>query len=99
MKEFLADLGINIGISVAGFFGSLVMIGKTSAYELKKTMFSILAGVASANYLTPIVSDMLRITNQQYQYSIAFVMGFLGLKGIEIVADKLIKNKVKNEHN
>lgn len=93
MKELLEGLGINVGISVAGFFGSLVMIGKTSAYELKKTMFSILAGVASANYLTPIVCDMLRVTNQQYQFSIAFVMGFLGLKGIEITADKLVKKR------
>ena len=97
MRELLEGLGINIGISVAGFFGSLVMVGKTSAYELKKTLFSILAGVASANYLTPIVSDMLRVTNQQYQFSIAFIMGFLGLKGIEIVADKLIKNKKNND--
>lgn len=93
MKELLEGLGINVGISVAGFFGSLVMIGKTSAYELKKTMFSILAGVASANYLTPIVCDMLRVTTQQYQFSIAFVMGFLGLKGIEITADKLVKKR------
>lgn len=99
MKDFLQELGINIGVSVAGFFGSLVMVGKTSAYELKKTLFSILAGVTAANYLTPIVSDVLRVTNQQYQFSIAFIMGFLGLKGIEIVADKLIKNKMKDESN
>lgn len=91
INEILKELGINVGISVAGFFGSLIMVGKTSAYELKKTLLAILAGVASANYLTPIVADMLRVTNQQYQFSIAFIMGFLGLKGIEIISDKFVK--------
>lgn len=92
LKDILAELGINVGLSVAGLFGSLVMVGKTSAYELKKTCISILAGTCAANYLTPIAADMLRnVDIEKYQFALAFLFGFIGLKGIEIMVDKVIK--------
>ena len=43
MKEVLQDIGINISISVAGLFGSLLLIGKQSELNLKATFFSILS--------------------------------------------------------
>jgi hypothetical protein len=94
MHEVLKELGINIGLSVAGLFGSLVMVGKTSAYELKKTSASILAGVAAANYLTPIATAILsNIDIENYKFAVAFLLGFLGLKGIELMVDRLVKKK------
>jgi hypothetical protein len=90
MKQFLQDIGINIGISIAGLFGSLLLIGKTSAHDLKTTIISLISGVASANYLTPMVSDLFAI-KMEYQYGIAFVLGFLGLKGVEKVSEKFMK--------
>jgi hypothetical protein len=92
MKEFLEGLGIHIGLSVAGFFGSLLMIGKASAFDLRTTFTSIIAGVASANYLTPAVVDMLRLGDSEYILSIAFLIGFLGLKGVEVASNKLFKS-------
>lgn len=90
MNEILKELGINVGISVAGFFGSLLMVGKSSAYNLKRTLVSLLAGVASANYLTPIVRDIMNnFSTEHYEYSIAFMLGFLGLKGIESIMNKM----------
>ena len=94
MQEFLKELGINISISVAGLFGSLLLIGKDATVNLKTTFFSIVSGVASANYITPIVIDISRV-NPKYQMSVGFILGFLGLKGVEIISNKLIK-KVKN---
>lgn len=92
LSDILKELGINIGMSVAGLFGSLVMVGKTSAYHVKKTMASILAGVCAANYLTPLVSAVLQsIDVEKYKFALAFLLGFLGLKGIEIISDKLMK--------
>jgi hypothetical protein len=55
MKEFIEQLGINIAISIAGLFGSLLMIGKNAAQTWKTTIFSMLSGVACANYITPII--------------------------------------------
>jgi hypothetical protein len=59
MKQLLHDLGINLGLSFAGFAGSLVMIGKKE-FSWKKAVISIPSGVFSANYLTPIVVDGMR---------------------------------------
>lgn len=95
IKEFLQEVGINIGISVAGLFGSLLLIGKSATVNLKATFFSIISGVASANYITPIVIDVVRV-DEKYQMSIGFILGFLGLKGVEFVSNKFLK-KVKNE--
>lgn len=92
MIDTLKDVGINIGLIVAGFFGSLLMINKQSAESIKSTLMSIVAGVASANYLTPIVIDMFRVEKQTYTLSIAFILGFLGLKGVEVITSKFIKN-------
>ena len=82
IKEFLQEVGINIGISVAGLFGALLLIGKSATVNLKTTFFSIISGVASANYITPIVIDLIRV-DEKYQMSIGFILGFLGLKGVE----------------
>lgn len=92
MRDFLASIGINVGLSVAGFFGSLLMVGKSSAYDLKTTFMAIIAGTASANYLTPAVVDTLRLQGTDYVFSMAFLIGFLGLKLVESVSKKLFKS-------
>jgi hypothetical protein len=92
MKEFLESIGVNIGIALAGLFGSLIMLGKNSSVNLKTTLFAIITGVSSANYITPIVSDMINISNQ-YQMGVAFILGFLGLKGVEKISEKVLKEE------
>lgn len=98
MIDTLKDIGINIGLIVAGFFGSLLMINKQSAENVKSTLMSIVAGVASANYLTPMVIDMFRVEKQTYTLSIAFILGFLGLKGVELITSKFMKNGNSNNN-
>ena len=97
MKDILQDIGINVGISVAGLFGSLLLIGKTATVNLKTTFFSIVSGVASANYITPLVMDLSRV-DVKYQMSVAFILGFLGLKGVEFFSNKFL-NKKKDDAN
>jgi len=94
MKEILEEIGINIGISVAGLFGSLLLIGKDAALQWKTSIFSIISGVASANYLTPVLIDIIRL-DSKYEISVGFVLGFLGLKGVEMVSNKLVKDVKK----
>jgi len=88
MKEFLRDIGINIGIVVAGFAGSLVNVGKNAHTNWPATIASILAGTLSANYLTPIAVEFLKL-GQSTQYGCAFLMGFLGLHGVRYILKKL----------
>ena len=95
MTEFIKELGINVGISIAGLFGSLLMIGKKSAQNLRTTIFSMISGVACANYLTPVILSITSL-DMKYQFSVAFVLGFLGLKSVEIVAAKILNIKHNN---
>ena len=69
MQDILKDIGINIGISIAGLFGSLILIGKNAALKWKTSVFSIITGVASANYITPVAVDM-----QIIKFEIALVI-------------------------
>jgi hypothetical protein len=89
MKDQLRDLGINIGLIVAGFAGSLMTVKKDGHKDWFTTITSLMAGTLSANYLTPVVIDLLSIGNSNTQYAAAFVLGFLGLHGVEYVINRL----------
>lgn len=100
MKELIEQLGINIAISIAGLFGSLLMIGKNAATQWRTTIFSMISGVACANYITPIILDITRI-DIKYQVSVGFVLGFLGLRSVELISKKFVKEikEDKKEEN
>ena len=61
MKEFLISIGLNIGLAVSGFFGSLLLVGKQKNQNLREQVFSVIGGTMSANYLTPVVIDLLGV--------------------------------------
>lgn len=92
MKTFFEEIGINIGLSIAGLFGSLLLLGKQAVSNMRGTLISLITGVASANYLTPVVSDLLKLSDDSYKFGIAFILGFLGLKGVEKMSKIMFKN-------
>lgn len=95
-EQFLLRYGIHIGFMVSGFFGALLLVSRDSAQKLSTTIASILAGTACANYLTPVVMTFLPESVQlNGKYAVAFTMGFLGLKGLELVLNRLFKVKVE----
>jgi hypothetical protein len=94
MKTFLDDIGINIMQSVAGMVGSLLFVGKEGAKNIKQTFFSIITGTASANYLTPIVIELIKVENTKMENGIAFILGFIGLKGVEAISKRFFKDKI-----
>lgn len=97
-EQFLLRYGIHIGFIVSGFFGALLLVSRDSAQRLSTTIASILAGTACANYLTPVVMSMLPQSVQNNgKYAAAFIMGFLGLKGLELVLNKFFKVKMDPE--
>ena len=87
-EQFLLRYGIHIGFIVSGFFGALLLVSRDSAQRLSTTIASILAGTACANYLIP---ESVQLNGK---YAVAFTMGFLGLKGLELVLNKLFKVKM-----
>ena len=91
--KLLEEFGINIMQSVAGLFGALLFLGKEGAKNLKQTFLSLITGVASANYLTPVVVEMMSIENSSYSNGVAFLLGYVGLKGVEKISAKFFKDK------
>ena len=88
MKEFLMDLGFNIGLALSGLLGSLVTIWRSKKkMNVKEQALSMIAGTLSANYLTPLVISFMDLKDNT-QFGVAFVVGFGGLKAVEYVYDK-----------
>jgi len=61
-------------------------------------VFSVIGGTMSANYLTPVVIDLLGVKGESLKYGFAFVIGFGGLKIVELVYEKYI-SKLKSGKN
>ena len=96
-ESSLIKYGLDIGFMVSGFFGALLLTSKNSAQKLSTTIASILAGTACANYLTPVVMNFLPdAVKNSGKYAVAFIMGFMGLKGIELVIEKFLLKKIND---
>lgn len=89
----LKEYGIDVGLLISGLFGSILLMSKGAAMNLTRTISSLLGGAASANYITPIVVNLAKLDNTHYHYGIAFLLGFLGLRGIEYFSKKLIPDE------
>ena len=86
----LTQYGIDIGLLISGLFGAILLTSKGSAMNLGRTFSSLVGGAASANYITPVIVSLTKLENMHFQYSIAFLLGFLGLKGVEYFSSKII---------
>lgn len=82
------NIGLNIGLAVSGFFGSLLLVGKQKEHNLREQIYSVIGGTMSANYLTPVIIDTFKLQTESLQYGVAFVVGFGGLKVVEFVYEK-----------
>jgi hypothetical protein len=82
---------------VAGFFGSLVGVSRQSHKNIGGLVIAVLSGTASATYLTPIIADLLKINDPKYMLGLSFLMGTLGLRGVEFITEKLQITKTTTE--
>ena len=86
----MKDIGITISFLISGLFGAILMASKNAQTSIKSTILSIFGGMAAANYLTPIMTDLLNLKEAKLQNGLAFIVGFLGLKLVEILSDKFL---------
>jgi hypothetical protein len=84
MKKILTEFGINMSLMMAGLFGALIFVAGKKNVNIKASIVGVVSGTFSANYLTPLVINIFGIT-QNLQFGIAFLLGYLGLKGMERV--------------
>jgi hypothetical protein len=93
MIDELKRAGIDLGLALAGFAGSVLMSSKESGKNLGRTVASLLGGAASANYVTPLILKLARLDGEpQYAYAAAFLLGFCGLRAVETISTKLISD-------
>lgn len=90
----LKDYGIDVGLLISGLFGAILLTSKSSAMNLARTIYSLIAGAASANYITPIVVSVTKLDESHFHYGIAFLLGFLGLKGVEYFSLKILPDQI-----
>lgn len=93
----LKEYGIDVGLLTSGLFGAILLTSKGSAMNLTRTVSSLVGGAASANYITPIVVSMTNLDNSHYHYGIAFLLGFLGLRGVEYFSKKVLPDTQPHE--
>lgn len=86
----LKEYGIDLGLLISGLFGAILLTSKGSAMNIGRTFSSLVGGAASANYITPVIINITKLDNEHYHYSIAFLLGFLGLKGVEYFSTKFL---------
>lgn len=96
-QSSLQQYGIDIGLLVSGLFGAILLTSKGSAMNLGRTFSSLVGGAASANYITPVIISITKLENVHFQYSIAFLLGFLGLKGVEYFSAKILPDVIEDE--
>ena len=90
-----SNFGIDFGLILAGFFGALILALSTKNQTPGKAITSILAGAICANYLTPIALNFMpEAVQKNGRYGTAFIMGFIGLKSLELIYD-FISKKIK----
>ncbi len=86
----LNELGINIGLMIGGFFGSLITVKKKRC--VKEQLLAVVTGTMAANYLSPVLIEWFNLTGSS-QYGTAFIVGFGGFKVVEAFYDKFF-NKI-----
>lgn len=93
-----SDYGIDGGLLLAGFFGALLLAMTTKNQTPGKAITSIFAGAICANYLTPVALNFMpEYIQNNARYGTAFIMGFIGLKALELIYD-FVSNKIKSKN-
>ena len=98
----LQEEGINIGLAIAGLFGALMMMSKTAGLNTNRSLLATIGGAASANYVTPLILKVAKLENDPtYSYAIAFLLGFAGLRAIELITSKILVDEPthRNQRN
>lgn len=95
----LKQYGIDIGLLISGLFGAILLTSKGSAMNLARTFSSLVGGAASANYITPVIISVTKLENMNFQYSIAFILGYLGLRSLDYFISKVLSNFILSEES
>ena len=89
MIDFFKSIGINIGLTIAGFAGALLLAPRMKNWKLQ--LIAVLSGTLSATYIAPVIIGLLNIQTANIEYGIAFIVGFSGVKITEVLEIRILK--------
>ena len=96
--QFLDTIGIKVSLIMSGFAGGLASVDRKQKVSFWAKFISLISGGLSANYLTPLVGDMLSL-KESSMFGLAFMVGYGGLKFVEILYQKIVKANLINNNN
>jgi len=82
--DALKHIGIEPAIFISGMSGAISLLTKNSKMTKYEKFLTLLSGGLSANYLAPLVAKLLNV-DPSYQFGFAFIIGYTGLKGVELI--------------
>lgn len=86
---FLQEIGIEVIVFIAGLAGGITSLSTKPKNMTRSQQFlSVLAGGFTANYLTPLTVAWLNLSDNTL-YGVAFLLGYSGLKAVELLMKKL----------
>lgn len=94
--EHLKKLGIEVIFFVAGVGGAIVSMRQSKGLKWYDWILNMLVGGIVATYLTPVVSDVVKINASAILF-IAFVTGFMGYKSAEWAVEWMKKKLNKKD--
>lgn len=97
MKEFyhfFEKIGVDFALMLAGLFGGIAFVSKPNEMNNAQKFLTVITGVSTANYLTPVVMWLFNIP-AKLGFGLAFLLGFTGLKAIELIIRKWEQFKTK----
>jgi len=87
--DFLKSIGINLGLTIAGFLGSLLLLPRQKNWRMQ--LIAVLSGTLSATYIAPVLIGVLNIEAPNVEYGLAFIVGFSGVKITEVLEVRIMK--------
>jgi hypothetical protein len=90
LQEYLLTLGIETKLLIGGVVGTIAGVsGKKGSWIAK--IGTVFTGIGGAIYLTPLVAELMSITNEQSRIGIAVLIGYLGITGMQKILLKKLE--------
>ena len=93
---WLKTIGINPGLLLSGSLGGFISTNKVKHLPFWERVLIVSAAAFCANYLTPIVIGFLNWEGDSL-YGLGFIIGYLGLSTLELVAIKVHSHIEKHQ--
>jgi hypothetical protein len=95
--EFFRHFGVEVATFCAGIAGAFVSVRKKQLRFVER-LATVFSGGLIATYITPLFLNFVNI-DSNYSYGIAFVIGSLGMGGLEFIIKRVIPHKNEDETN